>query len=137
MATPRKEDALGPLAEKLRAERKRLEDWDTDLTEEASRLTQRERNIDDTLAQVTQIQTDIVAAMDTLDLDQIAQMETIAKSMAAMDEVNAAADLEAMTPEQAARILPLIKDRDRGKILDAMNADTRLTILQIQVDRKY
>lgn len=136
-AIPRKEDALGPLAEKLRAEQMRLEDWDAELAEEDSRLTQRERVVDETLAQVTEIQTEISAAMDTLDQEQVAAIETIAKSLAAMDEKNAATDLEAMTPEEAARILPIIKERNRGKILDAMSAEKRSTILQVQQDRKY
>ena len=136
-AIPMKEDALGPLAEKLRAEQKRLEDWDADLAEEDARLTQRERVVDETLAQVTEIQTEIAAAMDTLDQEQVAAIETIAKSLAAMDEKNAATDLEAMTPEEAARILPIIKERNRGKILDAMSAEKRSTILQVQQDRKY
>ncbi len=136
-AIMRKADELGPLAEKLRAEQKRLEDWDAELAEEDERLTQRERIVDDTLAQVTLIQTDISSAMDTLDQEQETAIEVIAKTMAAMDEKNAATDLEAMTPEEAARILPLIKDRNRGKILDAMNADKRSMILQVQQDRKY
>ena len=136
-AKAQKADELGPLAEKLRAEQKRLQVWDAELAEEDARLTQRQRIVDDTLTQVTQIQTEISAAMDTLDQEQLAAIETIAKSLAAMDEKNAATDLEAMTPEEAARILPLIKDRNRGKILDAMDADRRSMILQVQQDRKY
>lgn len=136
-AEAQKKDELGPLAEKLRAEQKRLQDWDAELAEEDARLTQRERIVDDTLTQVTQIQSEISAAMDTLDQEQVAAIETIAKSLAAMDEQNAATDLEAMSPEEAARILPLIKDRDRGKILDAMDAARRSMIIQVQQDRKY
>lgn len=136
-ATRTADDYLGPLAAKLRAQQERLDEWDTRLAQEDVRLTQRERIVDETLTQITQIQTDVSAAMDALDTEQQAAILSIAKTMAAMTARNAAIDLEAMSPEEAARILPLIKDRNRGKILDAMAADRRSLILQVLQERKY
>lgn len=131
------DDALGPLATKLRSEQKRLEEWDTKLGEEDARLTQRERIIDQNLGELKLIQTEVVTAMDALDADQQGAIQSIAKTMEAMSAQNAATDLAAMTPEEAARILPLIKDRSRGKILDVMDAEQRSLILQVQQERKY
>ena len=131
------EGALGPLATKLRSEQKRLEDWDARLGDEDARLTQRERIIDENLTELKQIQTEVVTAMDALDADRQAAIQSIAKTMQAMSAQNAATDLQAMTPEEAARILPMIKDRNRGKILDEMDADRRSLILQVQQERKY
>ena len=131
------EDDLGPLATKLRSEQKRLQEWDAKLGEEDARLTQRERIIDQNLSEIKQIQTEVVTAMDALDADQQAAIQSIAKTMEAMSAENAATDLQAMSPEEAARILPMIKGRNRGKILDEMDADQRSLILQVLQDRKY
>ncbi len=130
-------DDLGPLAAKLSAELKRVQEWDVKLSEEDALLTQREDILDDTLTQITQIQTEIAAAMDTLDAEQQAAIKQIAKTMEAMAPENAATDLQAMSPEEAARILPLIKGRARGKILDEMEAAQRSLILQVLQERKY
>lgn len=131
------EDDLGPLRAKLSAEQKRLKDLDAKLNEEAVILTERERSLDKTLTQITQIQTQIAAAMDALDTEQQASIQSIAETMEAMTPLNAATDLQAMSPEEAARILPLIRDRNRGKILDAMVADKRSLILQVLQEQKY
>ena len=131
------EDGLGPLAAGLRSEQKRLEEWDAKLGEEDARLTQRERIMDQALTEIEQIQAEISAAMDELDAEQLAGIQSIAKTMAAMSAKNAATDLQTMSPEEAARILPLIKDRNRGKILDEMDADKRSLIIQVLQDRRY
>ncbi|MDK1020133.1 MAG: hypothetical protein QGD90_00665 [Candidatus Hydrogenedentes bacterium] len=131
------EDDVGPVAAKLSAELKRVQEWDAKLSEKAALLTQREDILDETLTQITQIQTQIAAAMDALDTEQQAAIQSIAKTMEAMTPLNAATDLQAMSPEDAARILPLVKDRNRGKILDAMAADNRSLILQVLQERKY
>ena len=128
---------LGPLGLKISEEQKRLRKWEDELTEEEVRLAQRERLIDETLDEITEIQTQIASAIDRLDGEQQASILAIAKTMEAMDAANAAEDLEAMTPEQSARILPLIKDRNRGRILDAMDAANRSLILQVMQERKY
>ncbi len=131
------EDDLGPLAAKLRTEQKRLQELDAKLNEEDARLTQRERIIDQALVEITQIQTEVATAMDALDEEQQAGIQSIAKSLEAMTAQNAAMDLQAMSPQEAARLLPLIKDRSRGKILDEMAADNRSLILQVMQERKY
>ncbi len=136
-ATKTSDDNLGSLHASLQAEAKRLQALDTKLAEEEARIAQRQNELDDTLTQITQIQTDIAAAMDTLDTEQQENITQIAKTMEAMNPENAATDLQAMSPEEAARILPLIKGRSRGKILDAMVADKRSLILQVMQERKY
>ena len=66
------------------------------------------------------VQEDVIKALDTLDAEQAKGIEDVALSMASMKPAIAAKDLELMSPEDAARLLPLIEERKRGKILDAM-----------------
>ena len=128
---------LSPLALKMNEEQNRLREWESRLGDEEARLAQRERDLDLTLDEITEAQTQVVAALDQLDAEQQAAVQSIAKTMESMNAQNAAADLSAMSPEDAARILPLIKDRNRGKILDAMDAANRSLILEVMQERKY
>lgn len=134
---PRAVDDAGPLAQALQEERARLEEWERDLQEEQDRIEQRQRVLDETLSEIIDLQALVQAGLDELDTKQSDGVNEVAKTMAAMDPQNAAMDLQAMTPEDAARLLPLIKDRTRGAILDTMDPDRRATILQIMQERKY
>lgn len=136
-STGERADDLGPLAQEIILERERLEELASELTEERDRLDQRERVMDERLNEIAQIQAEITSTIDTLDSDRQAAIQAIAKTMAAMTAQNAATDLESMSPEEAARILPLIKDRNRGRILDAMDANRRSLIIQVMQERKY
>lgn len=136
-STADRADSLGPLAKEIILEQERLEELASELTEERDRLDQRERVMDERLNEIAQIQAEITSTIDTLDSDRQAAIQAIAKTMAAMTAQNAATDLESMSPEEAARILPLIKDRNRGRILDAMDADRRSLIIQVMQERKY
>ena len=135
--TPAVEDASSQLAQDLNAREVKLEDWESELETRQTRLDQRERELDATLDQITDRQDELYAKLDELDAEHLQALQDVAKTMAAMDEKNAAADLEVMTPEDAARLLPLIKERPRGKILDEMDEEKRAKIIQLMQERKY
>ena len=131
-------DPANALLQSLDTERDRLKEWEADLAKREELLTLREQELSSTLDEVTQMQASITAAMDDMDSDQQDRMMEVATTLGSMKPDNAAADLESMTPEQAARLLPMIDERSRGKILDAMNdLQHRSLILQIMQESKY
>lgn len=135
---PDEPDPANSLLVSLDAERERLKEWESKLSKREEFLNLREQELSSTLNEVTQMQESIAAAMDTMDEDQQKRMMEVAKTLGTMKPNNAADDLESMTPEQAARLLPMIDERARGKILDAMDdLQHRSLILQIMQESKY
>jgi len=128
---------LGPLARKLKEEQQRLKEWEAALAEREAKLVQRERILDQTLEEISATQEAVKAALNELDAERAAACEEIAKSLTAMEPRNAAVDLESFPPDDAAHILRLIRERDRGKILDAMEETRRADIMQEMVAKKY
>lgn len=132
------EDPAGPLVESLNTERARLSEWDSKLRKQADLLAIREGELSATWNEVRTIQAEITAAMDELDDRQTAGMTEVANTLATMEAKNAAVDLEAMTPEQAALLLPMIDERARGEILDSMtDTQHRALIFQVMQEAKY
>lgn len=133
-----KPDPASALVKSLGEERERLKVWDAELKKREELLTLRETDLSTTLNEVKEIQASVMANMDSLDADQQAGIEEVAKTLSSMKPDNAAQDLEAMTPEQAAKLIPLISDRSRGKILDSMkDLQHRSLILQILQENRY
>lgn len=132
------EDPASPLVVTLNAERTRLTEWDAQLKKQEELLALREGELSSTLAEVKTIQAEITSAMDELDERQTAGMTEVANTLSTMEAANAAIDLEAMTPEQAAMLLPMIDKKSRGEILDAMtDTQHRSLIFQIMQESKY
>ncbi|MFP6582273.1 MAG: hypothetical protein VCD00_06925 [Candidatus Hydrogenedentota bacterium] len=131
-------DPATALVQSLNEERDRLRAVEADLQKREELLTLRESDLSATLAEVKAIQEAVSANMDTLDAQQEAGIAEVAKTLSSMKADNAAVELESMTPEQAARLLPLISERSKGKILDAMSdLQHRSLILQILQESKY
>ena len=128
---------LGPLAQTRKAQQEKWAAWQRELADREARRDQREQLLDQTLAEITKMREEVMEAMEALDEEQVAALTDIAKSMEKMDPKNAAVDLEAMEPEKAARLVPLIKTSSRGKILDEMNADARNQINEVLQAKKY
>lgn len=136
LAAP-KQDPLSPFALKLQEREEQVRAREQALEERLARIEQRERELDDTLAQIEEIQARLderIAEEDEARMDRISKM---ADMMAAMDPGKAAEDLESMTPEDAAEVLLLVKDRTAGAILDEMEPRKRVLIHQILQSRRY
>lgn len=127
---------LGPLSTKIKEEQERLRARERELDERESQLEQREAQLEQTLAEVTKLQEEVNAAFEQADAEHQARILQIAKTMEKMDPKNAAIDLAAMTPEDAAIIVPLITDRSRGKILDEMLPEPRAQLLEVLQEKK-
>ena len=131
------QDPSGPFAQALKNKERELNEREQELSDRDERLVQRQRILDDTLSEVTQIQEEIQIALDELDTDRDDRIEKSAKLLAAMNAVNAAKDMEAMAPEDAAELLRYIKERNAGRILDAMEPQKRTLVHQHLQERKY
>ena len=131
-------DESGPLLTELKRERERLEAWDAKLKKKDELLALREQEVFSALDELSDIQKEVNTTLDELDTKQETGIKNVATTLASMKPQEAAVDLEAMTPEDAARLLPQIDERKRGKILDAMeDQQKRALILQIMQERKY
>lgn len=131
-------DPVSPLVTSLNEERTRLTEWDAGLTKRESLLALREGELSSTLSEVKTIQAAIAASMDDLDEQQKAGVAQVATTLAVMEPSNAAMDLESMTPERAAMLLPMIDEKKRGEILDEMtDVRHRSLIFQIMQESKY
>ena len=123
--------ALNERAGELDARKERLDELE-------NRLNIRRSEIDEQLDYLEEQRAEVFAALDKLDAAQQQGLNEVALTLAAMKPAEAAMDLEQMLPEQAAELLPLIEERKRGKMLDAMiDKDKRAAILDIMQDRKY
>lgn len=131
------EDPLGPFARKLRERELSLKAREQDIEDRALRLGLRERELDDTLDQLRQIQEQIAQEMAGEDAARTKRLGKMAKMLAAMDARKAAQDLEALSPEDAAEVLLLVKDRTAGSILDEMEHRKRVMVHQILQARRY
>ena len=131
------EDPSGPFMNALKAKEQQLNEQEQNLNERDDRLMQRQRILDETLEEITLIQEQIQAGLDDLDTDRDERIIKTAKLIAAMSAPNAAKDLEAMPPEDAAELLRNIKERNAGRILDAMDPRKRTLVHQYLQKRKY
>lgn len=131
------EDPSGPFMNALKEKEKRLNEREQELDTRDDRLMQRQRILDETLEEVALIQEQIQAGLDELDTDRDERIVKTATLIAAMSASNAAMDLEAMPPEDAAELLKNIKDRNAGRILDAMDPRKRTLVHQYLQERKY
>ncbi len=133
---PDANENLSPLTVKIKEEQERLKEWQKDLQDREDRLDQREDLLDQTLAEIEKAQAEVKAALGQVDDQHAAALQQIAKTMEKMDPANAATDLAAMEAEDAAKIVPLISDRNRGKILDEMQPQPRSKLLEVLQAKK-
>jgi flagellar motility protein MotE (MotC chaperone) len=135
------DDPSSALVKALKSERERLAQQKIELDKRDEMLSLREREVDSTLTAIQELQVQINAAMTTLDEAQEANLQELAKTLENMKSQEAAIALAAMEPKDAVKLLPLIKDRDRGKIMDAMNGEgdkeTRAAIFELMKDKLY
>ncbi len=106
--------ALQEREEAIKAREDDLEIQQQRLNETQDQMEELRNNLKDLIAQLTQ-------SVDTIDADTQARLQDVADSLAGMKPDAAALVLAEYPPEQGARLLQLIDERARGKILDKMN----------------
>ncbi len=130
-------DPLSPIAQRIKADRDALDQRKVNLDSREARLQQRQQLLDDTLKDITEIEARIQTGLGQFDEQQAAALEAVAKSLENMTDTTAALSLEAMNPERAAVLLPLIAERDRGKIFDAMKENSRNLVLEVMQSQDF
>ena len=131
------QDDVGPLARALREREQKLDERQRAVSEREARVSQMLAELDELRAEVLAIQKQIQAALDSEETDRQTRLEDVAKSLAEMKPTNAAQVLEDWPVEDAAEVLRLIKEKDRGKILDGMEPAKTAVLLRALQERKY
>ena len=114
------QDPVGPLAQELKRKEQELQERSRSLEEREKQLDQRERELEQLRQNLETLQAEINTALDEDEQERETRLMTVAATVAAMDPENAAHSLGSMPEVDVAEILRLVDEKDRGKILDAM-----------------
>lgn len=139
--TPKEEvvvaDPVSIWAKGLKDKEKELTAKEGTLNELELRIEQRRQELVTLKDELTNLQKVIDESLETSDADHEKRLTDVATSLAQMKAANAAKILDSWpSAEEVAAILRKIKDKDRGKILDSMNAKRATEILRIIQERK-
>lgn len=124
------EDPLTPLARQLRAKEAALVKREQELRERESRLEARMRELQQLQGELDAMHQLIAGALDESDTERTVRIQTVATTVAQMKPDRAAEALLGLPDEDAAEILREVRDRDRGKIVDAMDPARAARVLQ-------
>lgn len=123
-------DPLDPLLAQVKEQLKDLEDRDKALDDREAKLQLREKNVSDLFDKTNDTFKQLQEAADTEDAARAARMKDAATTLAEMKAENAATVLsEYPDIQEAAEILRMIKEKDRGKILDAIKDTKQASLL--------
>ncbi len=131
------EDPIGPIASKMKEDRRLLDERTEEMDEREARLELREQDFLQTVAAMEELQVQLDTALEELDAERATRIKETAEAISAMKADGAAASLASQPPEDAAEILRLIEPRKQGKILDAMDDRIRNILISIMIERKY
>lgn len=121
-----------PLAAALKAREEEIARREEEVRKQEEVLRKMMTDLDTMRDDLATMQTQIDEKINKEDDARKERMQEVALSLAKMKPANAAASLESWSAEDAAAVLRLVKDRERGKILDAMGekAAPLLQVLQ-------
>jgi flagellar motility protein MotE (MotC chaperone) len=114
-ALQQREDALKKREAKLQESEAQIKKSQTDLDQLKTELEAVQKQIGDTLKNE--------------DADAQKRISDVALSLSKMKPTNAAKTLDSWEAPDAAKVLRMVKDKERGKILDAMTPEKAATIL--------
>ncbi len=126
-ALPVKE--VSGLAEQLRNRESTLLGREQDLKRQEAQLIQREQALEAMRKELQDLKKEIDQSLENREAERRARIRTIALSVSNMKPDKAALALDGMEIQDVAEILVQVKEKDRGKILDALNADLATRVL--------
>ncbi len=118
------------LVRQLREKETALARKEQELKERESQLLLREESLKTLRDEVEQMQSRVQGAMEEADAERKVRIESVALTLTEMRPNKAAERLDGMPPEEVAEILALIEAKDRGKIIEAMDAETATRVLR-------
>jgi flagellar motility protein MotE (MotC chaperone) len=123
-------DPLSDLAKALNQREQAIKEREERVAAREARLAEDLAQLEELRGQVQTLLKEAASAVDQTDAQEIERMQAVAASLGEMSSEQAARTIEQWPPDYAARVLRLIDDRPRGKILDAMAADKASVILR-------
>ncbi len=126
------EAAEGQTDPYLRALQQREEDLkkrEAKVQEDDARIKKAQTDLDQLRTEIEDLQKEIGDALKVEDAEQQKRVADVALSLGKMKPVNAAKTLESWDVQESAKVLRLVKDKERGKILDSMTPEKAAAIL--------
>jgi flagellar motility protein MotE (MotC chaperone) len=118
---PREE--VDPYLQALQRREEDLKKREASLQTEEAQLKKSKADLEQLRTDVEQIQKQIGEVLKTEDAEQVKRDTDVALSLSKMKPTNASTLIASWEAKEAARVLRLVKDKERGKILDAMTTD--------------
>jgi flagellar motility protein MotE (MotC chaperone) len=124
------EDSLGVLAAQLKAKEAELAAREEELDEQEKQIETRLQELQALQRQIEETSLQLQGVIDETDEEREQRMTTVATTVSAMKPDKAALALQGLPDDEVADILRKVKDKDRGKIVDAMDAERASRVLQ-------
>lgn len=122
-------DELGDLAARLKKREAALNERERELRQLEAQVKRREEDLEQTRKRLEDLQTQLEGGLEEAAEERTMRIKTVALSISNMKADKAAEALSGMPPDEVAEILLEVRDRDRGKILDAMSPDRATRVL--------
>lgn len=113
-----------------------LDQREAKVREEEDRIRKMQSDLDQFRNELLTLQMQIQEMVKAEDSNRETRLKDVAQSLGKMKPANAAQTLSSWTPDDAADVLRLVKERERGRILDAMQPEQASMVLKsIQANR--
>jgi len=136
VAPPPQSDSVGPLVQQLKKKEESLKKREQELNEQATQLDQRQQELERMRTDLEGMQKQIQTAVQDADKERDGRLQAIAITISEMKPDKAAERLKGMSAQDVAEILGFVKPKDRGKIVEAMEADMATRVLRALQERK-
>lgn len=132
---PEVDKDLAALADDLQQEKQRLENWSGELAEQASRVEQAKRELQETLEEMKAVEAALAARMAQSAAGAERDVEGLTSIYTAMKPKDAAAIFDAMPSEFAAGFISQMDAAAAASILSAMQAEQALALSVVLAGR--
>jgi flagellar motility protein MotE (MotC chaperone) len=122
-------DVTDPYVRALKQREDELAKREARVQEEDERVKKSQADLEKLRADIETIQKEIGDTLAVEDSDQQKRVADVALSLSKMKPMNAAKTLDTWDVKESSKVLLLIKEKERGKILDAMTPEKAAAIL--------
>lgn len=124
-----------PLTDALKKKEESLKAREEELRQKEEQVKKMTADLEALRSDIATMQAQMEEKLSQEDAAQAERLQTVAQSLSKMKPANAAASLESWDPKEAATVLKLVKERERGRILDAMG-DKAAPLLRALQDKR-
>lgn len=132
---PAVSDPLSPVAQQLKRREDALLEREARLKTWEAQLIQREGSLESLRKELESLQKQLNTTVAEAEADRKSRLEAVAITIEKMRPERAAERLLGLPTEEAAEILVLVRDKARGKIIEAMDADQATRVLRVMQER--